>query len=490
MSGADGAADTPAGVALQLSGLDGSTGGYLVPTMGLGTVARAALGRGLEMDDVPALRARHRARTERTLGVIRGVDPADLASAGWGVILPVGAAPSVRRALEPLLDLRRAQASVTRAIRYREFSGADGVRPNESATAFLSRNGMGPGMPANPDKVPYYLLIVGDPEAIPFDFQYQLDVTHAVGRVAFDTTDELARYAASVAAAEAPAGTLGPVTGAAFFGARNVGDAPTARSADELVGPLAARLRERSPNTAIRTLIGEGAATKVQLARLFSGVDRVGLVFSASHGMAFPAGHPMQRVHQGSLVCQEWPGPDEWRGAIPPEFYLSADDIDGAAHPAGIVAFLFACYGGGTPTMDGLLQDRSGRPERVAPHSFVGRLPQRLLAHPNGGALAVVAHVDRAFSYSFSWLRSGEQLDVFESVLGAILDGERVGSAVEYINDRYAALSTELARLREGERLGIPADPETLVGVWTARNDARDYLILGDPAVRLPPTSA
>ena len=75
--------------------------------------------------------------------------------------------------------------------------------PNEGPRSTkISEDGpQGPGTPI-PSKVPFYLLLVGGPEAIPFEFQYGLALNHFVGRIAFDTAQEYARYAETVVAAE------------------------------------------------------------------------------------------------------------------------------------------------------------------------------------------------------------------------------------------------------------------------------------------------
>jgi hypothetical protein len=150
-----------------------------------------------------------------------------------------------------------------------------------------------------------------------------------------------------------------------------------------------------------------------------------------------------------------------------------------------MLAFFFACYGAGTPKTDDFAQQALGAPAQIAPHAFVGRLPQRLLGHPRGGALAAVGHVERAWSYSFMWPKIGEQLQIFDSTLGALLRGIPLGQAIEYFNDHYAALTTELESLKEDIQFGATANPAEVSGLWTARNDARNYVILGDPAVRL-----
>jgi hypothetical protein len=334
----------------------------------------------------------------------------------------------------------------------------------------------------DPEVVPYNLLLVGDPEQVPYSFQTQLDMQHAVGRIHFDKPEDYWNYANSVVSAEKKKLSLGKT--AAFFGVSNPDDPATSLSAEQLVKPLAASLKKEQKGWEFSTTAGD-KATKSNMSRLLGGDDTPALLFTASHGMGFPNGHERQVLDQGALLCQDWPGPKNWRKPIGNDFYFSAEDLTNDANVFGVVAFFFACYGAGTPKMDEFSRQTMKERAEIAPKNFLARLPQRMLAHPKGGALAVIGHVERAWGYSFSWGEAGAQLTVFESALKRLLDGYPIGYAFEYFNGRYTELAADLADTLNDAEFGKKPPAAKLAGMWTARTDARNYVVLGDPFVRL-----
>ena len=465
---------------LTFNGIDGTTGEYLL-TLRPAEIAALWQGETVDPQHLQDLRERDRRAKEKVFAPMPGVDTSDLAQAGWAVIFPYDSDPAIETALTPLIEHRREQASKTDARRFKIFRGVDGYQPEEKPLDFLTRHGAGYGL-ADPDELPFYLLLVGHPTQIPFSFQYQLDVQRAVGRIAFDSVEEYARYAAGVVAAEQASSRSRTAT---FFGVRNADDPATELSATTLVAPLAARISEKCPEwkDGIRTVLA-AEATKARLEHLVGGDETPTFLFTASHGIGFTNDDSRQRPDQGALICQDWPGPMQHQGPIPKDFYLAADDIADDARVQGLVAFHFACYGAGTPNQDDFAHLKLKNPPEVPDQPFVAALPRRLLGHPGGSALAVIGHVERAWSYSIAW-EGDPRLNAFVATLQLLLEGKPVGAAFDAFNLQYAELSSLLAEEWKQARYGKVVDEFYISRLWTADNDARSYVILGDPAVRI-----
>ncbi|MGO9207503.1 MAG: DNA/RNA non-specific endonuclease [Candidatus Limnocylindrales bacterium] len=477
-----------------INGIDAATGQYLTPPLSPEAVSRLAQGEPIDPNLLADQKAKLWRETEQHFAPMEGIDANDLSQAGWGVIFAHDADPAVREALTELLEFRKRQAGRVKESYYREFTGEKGYRvgdPREGKRTFLARGGAAAGHAADPNKVPYYLLIVGDPATIPYRFQYQLDVEYAVGRVWFEwdgkpDVEAFARYARSVV--EAESGRVPLARRAAFVGVQNDDDRATRLSANDLVQPLADDVAREHAGWSFRTHLRD-EAKKERMTRLLGGTETPGFLFTASHGIGFPNGDPRQLPHQGALLCQDWPGPARWRESIKSDFYLAGDDVGDDARLLGLLAFHFACYGAGTPSLDDFAHLRNlNTAERstIAPHPFVARLPQRLLGHPKGGALAVIGHVERAWGCSFfGGGRLGRQLQTFKGTLTRLLEGQRVGWALEYFNQYYAALAADLSEELENIKFGKVPDNLALSEMWTANNDARSFVVVGDPAVRL-----
>jgi hypothetical protein len=488
------------------NGVDASDGGVLVDALPAAAVVPSA--RAYKPDGKVVAQLRERSKPENRHRIREGFDASRLEVAGWAVIFAPGVNPGVKRSLAPLLERRRDEAGA----RYREYpdgQGDPGYRSGQSWHAFRDARGIGTG-PADPRQMPYYVLIVGDPAELPYEFQHQLDVDRAVGRIHFDTPDEYARYARSVVDAEE--GRTVRERRATFFSVEHPDDPSTELSHELLMTGLHTSVTAQlalpagDPDKRLvapwapPAFVSPAEAGKARLARLLGGDETPAFLFTASHGAGFSAFDPeVQAANQGALVCGEYPGPAAWQGRGPmlPDHLFAAGDLDQAGSPAGLVALFFACYGAGTPSLNDFIHRRDLRQfeaKTLAPAPFVSPLARALLAHPNGGALAVVGHVDRAWSSGFSRSVAGPNgaraiipdLAAFEDMLIALLNGQRVGRAVEAMNDRHASLSTDLTNLIDTARkLNAPLDAALAAELWTANNDARNYVVVGDPAVRL-----
>jgi hypothetical protein len=473
------------------NGIDVDTGQYAIDPMSAEELD--ALIRGVKApDNINELSSK--ANTAERLGPKEGVDEKDLYQAGWGVIFADDADPAVEEALKPLLRLRESQTGK----RYRRYTFRTGV---DTKDRFLSERGMGPG-PADPDVVPYYLLIAGGPDRIPFSFQSQLDVQYAVGRLHFESPAEYRTYAAGVVAAEIGAVRL--PRQASFFGVRHKGqDVATSQSLEYLVEPLLKSVRN-AKGWGFDPVLGL-EATKEALGQRLGGAQTPALLFTASHGLRVRPNSPSglsPAEHQGALICADWPGP----GTKPKEerYFFAGGDLvkEPDANLQGLIALFFACFSGGTPKLDLYtrlqrlrLGQEPGPARELAPQPFVAGLPRRMLSAPAGGALAVVGHVEQSWPSSFVWRATEDgslppQTAAFESFVRRLMDGYPVGAAVEYLNSRYAELATMLQPFLEAIQFDEPYDRVEFANVWMAATDAQWYTVIGDPAVRLPVVDA
>jgi hypothetical protein len=460
---------------LYCSGLDPETGDYAIPPCTPRELADLVRRTTVDKQDAQDLDRWVKAGGKGLYG-----DARDLTQAGWGVIFaqnePPGRIAALREALKPLLDLRREQTGGEPL--FREYSEGKGYLPGDTKRKFLNRHGIAPG-PAQPNKMPYYLLIVGSPESIPYDFQYQLDVERAVGRLWFETLEEYERYARSVVAAEKS--TVPRRRRAAFFSPRNPGDPVSDVCVDHLASPLASWVEEHRSDWETYRVLGD-EATKGRLAQLLGGDETPDFLFTASHGTVFSASDDRVLPHQGALMCREWPGPS-FRGRFPTDFYFAGEDLASTARLDGLIAFLWACYSAGGPATSDFELGRVP----VAPRPFLGQLPYRLLSHPQGSALAVIGHIELVWIWSAQWPSVGTHLKEFEEMLRMLLEGYPVGAAMEPFGRRYAELATELyPELLDIQRGDKKPDDETIFRLCVC-HDTRNYVVLGDPAVRLVP---
>ncbi|MCP4661238.1 MAG: hypothetical protein GY856_38025, partial [bacterium] len=153
-----------------LNGIHGDTGEYLVPPVDCFRAAALARSETIDPGVLRLLEHVHHLSSQAHMGLPAGVDPRDVARAGWGVVFHTAESPAVKDALAPLIEHRRARlgAARTKILDY---------RPGEDWREWLARQGVGAG-DVQPAKVPYYLLLIGEPARISYDFERLLGLEY------------------------------------------------------------------------------------------------------------------------------------------------------------------------------------------------------------------------------------------------------------------------------------------------------------------------
>lgn len=333
-------------------------------------------------------------------------------------------------------------------------------------------------------RAPQYILIVGGPDQVPFRFQSILDTGASVGRIVFDTLDDLNQYVEKLIRIENAADPL--VTKEAVFFAPDHGDA-TYYSRKYMAEPLA-KLTQDEMGFTTRTIFGDDATKANLMAAISTGTPA--LVYTASHGLgAFDQATDFQKRYNGAVCCQ-----DTRQGT---DSLFSADDVPlDQPFLEGSVFFQFACFGYGTPAESDFAHWLPNQvPKKYADADFLAALPKKLLAHPKG-PIAFIGHLDIALLHGFAVKADLSEMDrwharivPFKTAVNQLLSVQPSGLAMEDLNKRYSDCNALIKNLDDCEKRGkltwTPKLKANFLDTWLSGADAQNYLIFGDPAGRL-----
>lgn len=400
----------------------------------------------------------------------------DLAKQRWAVIYPRDRA-DLLDAIGPLLR-RRAQQQGVDPLRF-------ALAPDDDGAAL--RRELYDGRLAIADQ-PRYLLILGDLDQVSAEVQLRLGSTAAVGRLAFDRPEDYRSYAEKVVAWEERAQTGAPrllLYGAydPYDGAMRAGEADLLVEVDRLAGasgvPVSSFGRTlQSSQEGLRALLASAEA------------EAPTLLLTVSHGLGSGRWSPDERrARHGAL-------------RIDRALALEAEHLRERPFLPGGLWACFACFSAGTPTrsrFDLWLKDLAaqgamgGAPNVLATLStdrpFVAALPRAALANPQG-PLGVLGHVDLAWGWSFrDEARGGETRAVrFASLLDSAARGDRFGLGLGPLARARIGAGHMLAEYAEKAQQGAltPEDLRARGHDWMTWHDLGAWILLGDPAARLP----
>ncbi len=430
-------------------------------------------------------------------------DASNLERQQWAVVAPAGAEGTRLEALVQALVRARAEDQQADVLSIRVPPGMD------TAAATTWKKDVYPTLYGEEEsRRPRYLLILGDLDQVSLDTQQVLAQDGLPGRLAFATDDGYGAYVDKVLAWQREPSRQDRAR--ALFYTVHDGTSATTAGHSKLIQPC----HDRCARTARdKARAFPASAVEAHGARTPNPDDFLGLaairhpsvLLSMSHGLGPPrrrSWSPAEaREHQGAM-------------SFGTEGALAARDVASAPFLPGGLWIYFACFGAGTPrtsayhhwlemlahhgmadlgpvsaTLRGL--DQGG--------GFVSGLAKAALANPNG-PLAVLGHIDLAWSYSYEELRVGNDQRItgsnrslnFYNLMTKLVAGERAGAASLALKLQIDAVSAELnthydrckqAGAAEG---ATPADMLALGNLWMLHQDLRGYALLGDPAVQLP----
>lgn len=336
-------------------------------------------------------------------------------------------------------------------------------------------------------RAPYYILIVGGPEQIPFGFQSFLNTAAAVGRVDLEP-DDINAYVQKLLRLENPEEPPSVERASIFFAPDYGLKDPTFYSREYMAKPLADKVEKEHQQNVLR-LFGEQATKTDFEEKLIA--SHPALVYVASHGAVAPfEDEETQKQVYGAIYCQ-----NKSPGRRGRDKFFAEDIPTDIPFLKGTVFFQFSCYGYGNPANSDF-ELWLGTPQDNAKTDFISALPKQLLKHPNG-PIAFIGHVDNAYMHAFIDDPYGDlikgkwrhRLAPFESAVKSLLELQPVGLAMRDMYQRYNRENAQiLFAYKQIIREDNPPPPEyyqKLTNRFISLSDAQNYMVYGDPGTRL-----
>ncbi len=401
----------------------------------------------------------------------------DLAEQRWAIVYPK-ARPELLDLIGPLRALRESQQ------RAKVLTWALG--PEEDGRALYREIYDGKLKRA---EQPRYVLILGDLDEIQLSVQLRLAGAGAIGRLAFDRPEDYRAYADKAVSWDGR--EQGPEARTLLYGAYDAYDGAMHAGEQDLL----AEVERGAPGSVqsfgrMRQAPLDGMRDLLQIAA----EERPTVLLSVTHGLGSGRWSPEERRRrQGAMRLQS--------GVA-----VEAEQLrDRPFLPGGLWAY-FACFGAGTPSRSRYapwLQDLvetgelSGAPDVLQTLSkdrpFVSALTRAALANPRG-PLGVLGHVDLAWGWSFRDESAGgaSRAQRFASLLRSASEGDRFGLNLSAISNVQRGIGDRLLEYTEQEREGslTPQDRALRGHDWMTWHDLGSWVLLGDPAARLPLTQA
>jgi hypothetical protein len=336
------------------------------------------------------------------------------------------------------------------------------------------------GSPAGtgPGQLPRYLLIYGTPAHVPWDLQYILNASCAVGRLDL-TGNALENYVTALRSGwkDAQAKSNHAVVWAVNHGGGDI----TELMRDSIADAVHKKLAADSDIGQNAVFLDTTSATGAKLVRTLA-AQQPGLVVTTSHGMTGPLGNSSKMRDQlGYLVDQEFTT-------------LQPGDLLAKWEPSGAIWYAHACCSAGSDSktlfkglvsqgseIDQVLEGVASLGAAVAP------FPRALLGSKKS-LRAFVGHVEPTFDWTLRQPPTGQTLtDTIQRALyDELLRPSPLGLALRETYGRLASLYAAYDANQRAFNEGGNTRGAMLYNLLAAR-DIQSLVILGDPTAMLPP---